>query len=142
MCQQSDKKALAQNFSFNFEKRKKYECHNHIHNPLKTNGNYTRIQQKVGESHLKWRSKSSQVSSLLNLYSDFSITIPFFVKCSKDGKVIYVRIASIKMTSKQKKSVLELGVWVFFYIQYKCYFQFTKLFCSTIYYLKLWCFWC
>ena len=52
----------------------------------------------------------------LNLYSDFSITIPFFVKCSKDGKAIYVRIASIKMTSKQKKSgLLELGVWVFLY---------------------------
>ena len=46
--------------------------------------------------------KFSGVQSL-NLYSDFSITIPFFVKCSKDGKVIYVRIASIKITSKQKK---------------------------------------
>ena len=55
--------------------------------------------------------KFSGVQSL-NLYSDFSITIPFFVKCSKDGKVIYVRIASIKMTSKKKKSLLELGTWV------------------------------
>ena len=36
LCQQTDKKALSQNSSFNFEKRiKECECHSHIHNPLK-----------------------------------------------------------------------------------------------------------
>ena len=71
LCQQTDKKALAQNSSFNFEKRiKKCECHSHIHNPLKTNGNYTRIQQKVGESHLK-RSTPPRTPKISGLKSQY-----------------------------------------------------------------------
>ena len=44
----------------------------------------------------------------------FHYFIPFFVKCSKDGKVVYVRIASIKMTSKQIKVCTRIGCVGFF----------------------------
>ena len=129
LCQQTDKKALAQYFSFNFERRrKKCECHNH--NAIKTNGNYTSIQQKVGESHLKWKSKGSQVSSLWICIQTFPLLFPFLWNVQRMAKLSTSELRPSKWL--QSKKSLDYLNWVcgFFYMQYKCYFQFTTLFCS------------
>ena len=123
------KKHLHRIFLSILKKRNKMRMPQSHSQPLKTSGNYTRIQQKVGESHLKWRSKSSQVSSLWICIQTFPLLFPFLWNVQRMAKLSTSELRPSKWLQSKKSLYLN---WVcgFYYIQCKCYFQFTKLFCS------------